>query len=627
MLRMKKWILASLCVGSLGLAAYYPAHASDSSQSTKIVQFQFIDNRSDKIAIAYADEPDGKKDGHFKLSLSFPEETEITSLVLKSGDHEHGQRGTWKTNSVGTGWLLAVYQDNKSLNKTYSDTVGKFKGNVTFDLYADDNNSIEPGTSFSVEINTPQASIVSESVPFGESASTAPAPSPTPNPSPSPTPSTTPDPTPTPSPAPAPSPGTDPSSSPGSDKPLMVKGGTGTVSVENGTPGSTMSLILKQPSRSITMGHALFSTEGKGTFDSVPPGSDYYVFDAAGKPYGPITVWEDPNSSLFNASKTTASMTLDLSLNRYSLKLNGEVQSSVKKVTLWAGNFSLNVPIDDNKFSLSTMGVTDKMTPRIELTAETADGTTGTIYIEAQRDFVNDLTVGASKSVDENGTWLIKGAYSAGKSQKEILNAYWVNDAGELTYLQDRRLVGKAAPRTEEEADLKYDMTDFEYKITTQKDRNDISFYVVNGQGEFEIVRPMEGLEALPSGEPQSDIRLQIDSTRALVGGKELKLEAAPFYLNGRTLVPLRFIGEATGAKVSWDSSDHTITLTRENTHITLQIGQKEAYVNERLIQLDAPPIVRDGVTVVPLRFISENLNMDVQFDEGNIRIQNKKRE
>jgi len=142
--------------------------------------------------------------------------------------------------------------------------------------------------------------------------------------------------------------------------------------------------------------------------------------------------------------------------------------------------------------------------------------------------------------------------------------------------------------------------------------------------GDKEVYSPIQVNDFNIGKMPTTDIYMRVESTQASVNGKEHKLEVAPFYLDGRTMVPVRFIGEAMGVKVGWDGQDQSVTLTRGDIQIKLQIDNKEAYVNGSQSLLDAPPIIKDDVTMVPLRFISESLNLEVQFDNGNIRIKDK---
>ncbi|MFB9327685.1 copper amine oxidase N-terminal domain-containing protein [Paenibacillus aurantiacus] len=118
---------------------------------------------------------------------------------------------------------------------------------------------------------------------------------------------------------------------------------------------------------------------------------------------------------------------------------------------------------------------------------------------------------------------------------------------------------------------------------------------------------------------PFKTISLKLNQTVASVDEKNVKLDVAPFSLDGRTMVPLRFIGEAFGAKVDWDKKANRITIAKDGSTIQLVIDQKEAEVNGEKVMLDSPAITRNNVTLVPVRFVSESLKMKVFFDEGEI--------
>lgn len=99
--------------------------------------------------------------------------------------------------------------------------------------------------------------------------------------------------------------------------------------------------------------------------------------------------------------------------------------------------------------------------------------------------------------------------------------------------------------------------------------------------------------------------------------GSELTFDAPPIIENGRTLVPVRTIFEALGAAVDWDENTKTVTATKDNTEIKLVIGG-QAYKNNQLINLDVPAKIYNNRTLVPLRFISEAFGASVAWDDYN---------
>lgn len=99
------------------------------------------------------------------------------------------------------------------------------------------------------------------------------------------------------------------------------------------------------------------------------------------------------------------------------------------------------------------------------------------------------------------------------------------------------------------------------------------------------------------------------------INGVLQSYDQAPIIVNGRTLVPLRGIFETLGAKVEWDGETNSIAAVKDDTAIMLQIGLKEAYVNEDVVALEQEPIIVNDRTLVPLRFVGEALGAQVDWD------------
>ena len=116
---------------------------------------------------------------------------------------------------------------------------------------------------------------------------------------------------------------------------------------------------------------------------------------------------------------------------------------------------------------------------------------------------------------------------------------------------------------------------------------------------------------------------LTIGSTVATRNGGTVSLDTAPIISAGRTLVPLRFIAEAFGIEPIWDGTRKIIKLALSGGRMLwMQIGNKaNCYVEwvgtSRIdpISLDSPPIITNGRTLVPIRFIAEQLGAQVDYD------------
>lgn len=115
-------------------------------------------------------------------------------------------------------------------------------------------------------------------------------------------------------------------------------------------------------------------------------------------------------------------------------------------------------------------------------------------------------------------------------------------------------------------------------------------------------------------------IELKIGNKTAIVNGIIKSLDVPPFIENGRTFVPFRFLGESFGATVSFTTNPstklvETVQYKLDELSILLFINQKEAMVGNKKIQLDAPPMLKNGRVMVPLRFVSENLSTRVDWN------------
>ena len=85
----------------------------------------------------------------------------------------------------------------------------------------------------------------------------------------------------------------------------------------------------------------------------------------------------------------------------------------------------------------------------------------------------------------------------------------------------------------------------------------------------------------------------------------------------GSHKLPVRFIAENLNCAVEWDGDTKTVTVTSGLTVIKLRIGNNQATVNGVAETLDAPPIISNDRTMLPARFIAENLNCQVGWDAG----------
>ena len=106
------------------------------------------------------------------------------------------------------------------------------------------------------------------------------------------------------------------------------------------------------------------------------------------------------------------------------------------------------------------------------------------------------------------------------------------------------------------------------------------------------------------------------------INGLIITPNVAPVIENGTTLVPLRIISENLGAKVTWEMETQSILIEKENSVIMLEIGKTSVLVNNQAKTMTLAPKIINGSTMVPIRFVSENLGVFVNWDGDSRTVQ-----
>jgi hypothetical protein len=100
------------------------------------------------------------------------------------------------------------------------------------------------------------------------------------------------------------------------------------------------------------------------------------------------------------------------------------------------------------------------------------------------------------------------------------------------------------------------------------------------------------------------------------LNGQTLGFDVPPIIDNGRVMVPMRAIFEALGAQVTWDATSGSVYASSGSNEIKLEIGG-QAFINGTPATLDVPAEIVDGRTLVPLRFVSEAMGATVNWDDA----------
>nr|DAM92618.1 MAG TPA: copper amine oxidase [Caudoviricetes sp.] len=112
-----------------------------------------------------------------------------------------------------------------------------------------------------------------------------------------------------------------------------------------------------------------------------------------------------------------------------------------------------------------------------------------------------------------------------------------------------------------------------------------------------------------------SDIKLEIN-------GSIVQPTVAPVIENGTTLVPLRIVSQNLGSQVDWNGADRSITITKDGKEILLTVDSKKAVVAGQEKELLLAPKIINSTTMVPIRFVSENLDAYVNWDSASRTVQ-----
>ncbi len=125
------------------------------------------------------------------------------------------------------------------------------------------------------------------------------------------------------------------------------------------------------------------------------------------------------------------------------------------------------------------------------------------------------------------------------------------------------------------------------------------------------------------AAEADKEVRVEmtIGQTAYTVNGTEKTMDSAP-YVNSddRTMVPLRFLGEAIGAEVSWDAAADTAVIVYENQTIKFKLFENTMQVDDQIITIDTQSTIQNGRTMVPLRAAAEAIGSTVFYNKGVVK-------
>ncbi|WP_031514074.1 phosphodiester glycosidase family protein [Desulfofalx alkaliphila] len=122
------------------------------------------------------------------------------------------------------------------------------------------------------------------------------------------------------------------------------------------------------------------------------------------------------------------------------------------------------------------------------------------------------------------------------------------------------------------------------------------------------VNKPSGGVER-----PLGNAILVLHQIPVYLDKQRLWFDVPPVLREGRTMVPLRRIFESLGAQVEYEQG--VVTAQKDGTAVVLKINERQAKIDEKIVMLDVPAAVVDGRTMVPLRFVSEAMGAKVEWD------------
>lgn len=257
------------------------------------------------------------------------------------------------------------------------------------------------------------------------------------------------------------------------------------------------------------------------------------------------------------------------------------------------------------------------------MTAEINGGSVAiALRADAYMDDMVGISVGGNLSVIQNGGEIRK-VYTDEAHQPEIMGAlnfifnngtkipdefgYPEENVAEGVYIIHSAVGGKVMPTD--------DPGVFEIKAEKGKVAKINGEIVYDGTVTLEAGETVVDWEAGEQASESIEIKLTIGDANIITNGESKALDVPAQTIDNRTMVPLRAIFEALGAEIEWNGETRTVTSVKDDTTVSLTVGENVITVNGGAKELDVSAQIKDNRTLVPVRAISEAFGCDVAWD------------
>lgn len=109
-------------------------------------------------------------------------------------------------------------------------------------------------------------------------------------------------------------------------------------------------------------------------------------------------------------------------------------------------------------------------------------------------------------------------------------------------------------------------------------------------------------------------------SAKIFLDGQQLNLSSGVQVANvdNNILIPIRVVSENLGFKVDWEKASQSVTVQNSITTVKMVVGSKTAHIDGSQVSMNITPVLSGQTTLVPLRFVSSQMGMDVKWDNQN---------
>lgn len=130
---------------------------------------------------------------------------------------------------------------------------------------------------------------------------------------------------------------------------------------------------------------------------------------------------------------------------------------------------------------------------------------------------------------------------------------------------------------------------------------------------------------ARAAGRTPLTVEFAIGEPYRWLGGDRFRMDVAPVILHDRTFLPVRYVAEPLGGQVDWDPQDRRVDVTWSGHRLSLWVDRPVAELDGAMVAIDAnpqvAPVIRDGRTLLPARFVAERMGAQVSWDPVQQRV------